>query len=97
VGFKEFGLVNGQLFLVMEYVKTIELRSILNPLREIPRFAFHAIACQGARSSTTRMPVRWSTVDIKPTNILLSKPTRKLHVKLADFGVSKLSRPASAR
>ncbi|MGE3316100.1 MAG: protein kinase [Planctomycetaceae bacterium] len=90
VGFKEFGLLNGQLFLVMEYVKTVELSEIFDPLS--PRSAIRvpcAIGCQVLEALEYAHSHSLVHRDIKPTNILLSKPNKKLHVKLADFGVSK--------
>lgn len=90
VAFKEFGIFGGQLFLAMEYVKTIELRSVLDELSERATIRIPcAIACQVLEALEYAHARSLVHRDIKPTNILLSKPSKKLRVKLADFGLSK--------
>ena len=90
VGFKEFGMSGGQLFLAMEYVKTVDFSSILGSLSERSAIRIPcAIACQVLDALAYAHSRSLVHRDIKPTNILLSKPHRRLHVKLADFGVSK--------
>lgn len=90
VAFKEFGMFGGQLFLVMEYVKTIDLKTLLRsqPQESAVRIPC-AIACQVLEALTYAHSHSLVHRDIKPKNILLTKQKRKLHVKLADFGLSK--------
>jgi eukaryotic-like serine/threonine-protein kinase len=90
VGFKEFGMHAGQMYLAMEYVKTVDLNSIIGAISKRAALRIPcAIACQVLEALEYAHAKSLVHRDIKPTNILLSKPNKKLHVKLADFGVSK--------
>lgn len=90
VQFHEFGIAEGQLFLVMEYVETVDVEKLLHRQSLVGRIR---IACglvkqvlQALQFAHERSLVHR---DVKPGNILAYRGNRKLHVKLADFGIAK--------
>ena len=90
VRFYEMGMVSGQLFLAMEYIRAIDVQALLN---ESDSQARTRIACAVAYDvlSALRYAHKRSIVhrDIKPANILNSRRGRKLHTKVADFGLAR--------
>jgi eukaryotic-like serine/threonine-protein kinase len=90
VRFHEMGIAQGQFYFAMEYVPTVDYRSILgsHPDRDRIRVACalmrHVLAGLGhahERGFVHR--------DIKPSNLLVGREGTKLTVKLADFGLAK--------
>jgi len=90
VGFHEFGLAAGQLFLAMEYIRTIDLQQILRSQSKSSCIRIHcAIACQVLEALEYAHARSLVHRDIKPSNFLIYQPRKKLRVKLADFGLAK--------
>lgn len=95
VGFHEFGMYAGQLFLAMDYVQTVDLQQILSTQSETSQDRIHcAIACQVLEALEYAHSRSLVHRDIKPSNILVHRPKRKLRVHLADFGLTKNYRNA---
>ncbi|QEH35215.1 Serine/threonine-protein kinase PrkC [Aquisphaera giovannonii] len=90
VRFHEMGIAQGQFYFAMEYVPTVDHRSILgaSPGRDRIRAACllmcHVLA--GVGHAHERGFVHR---DIKPSNILVGLEGAKWSVKLADFGLAK--------
>jgi len=90
IRFLEMGMAGEQFFVATEYVETIPVEKIVEgqPLPTRIRICC-GIACRvldALRYAHARSLVHR---DIKPANILLSRQGRKLHTKLADFGLAK--------
>jgi serine/threonine-protein kinase len=87
IRFIEMGMAGQQFFVATEYVDTIPLDEVVTG---DSRFRVGCgIACRvldALRYAHARSLVHR---DIKPANILLSRTGRKLHTKLADFGLAK--------
>ncbi len=87
IRFLELGMAGEQFFVVTEYVETISVEEALDGGSRI-RIGC-GIACRvldALRYAHARSLIHR---DIKPANILLSRQGRKLHTKLADFGLAK--------
>jgi len=90
VRFFEMGYHQGQLFLVMEYVRNKSIKEILDGQ---PRMSHTRIICRTITKVLDALTYAHDRSlvhrDIKPTNILLSITGGKLRVKLGDFGLAK--------
>jgi serine/threonine-protein kinase len=90
VQFYEFGMAAGQLFLAMEYVKTVDLDSIFKEETRKSRIRIScAIVCKILNALSYAHSRSLVHRDLKPANIFITRERRKLSVKLADFGLSK--------
>ena len=87
VGVHDFGRAGEHLYLVLELVEGTNLRQLLKPGRLEPAQALAIVAetCAALQYAHDQGVVHR---DIKPENILLD---RAGHVKIADFGLAKLS------
>lgn len=90
VRFVEIGMHEGQAFLAMEYVPSIDFIQVLSqkalekrirPACGITRYVLEGLEYAHARDIVHR--------DIKPANILVIQKGRKVGAKLADFGLAK--------
>lgn len=90
IRFLELGTAGDQFFVVTEYVDAIPIRQILKdePLPSQIRVSC-GIACRVLDALKYAHSQSLVHRDIKPANILLSRQGRKLHTKLADFGLAK--------
>jgi serine/threonine-protein kinase len=87
IRFLELGMAGEQFFVATEYVETIPVEQVIAG-ESRTRIAC-GIACRvldALRYAHARSLIHR---DIKPANILLSRQGRKLHTKLADFGLAK--------
>ncbi len=90
VRFHEFGLADGQLFLAMEFVPSIDFEHLLSTQSESSRIRIICgITCQVLEALEYAHSRSLIHRDIKPSNFLIHQPQRKLKVKLADFGLAK--------
>ena len=81
----------GFLFLVLEYVEGGSLRDM------VARFADAGFACDVFRQIALGLSTLHAATivhrDLKPENVLVHANAASLHVKLADFGISRLAFP----
>lgn len=86
----EIGISGGQLFFAMEYVPAIDLGELLNTNEGGARVRIAcAVACDALAALSYAHDQALVHRDIKPSNILLQRSGRKLHTKLADFGLAR--------
>jgi eukaryotic-like serine/threonine-protein kinase len=90
VRFHEMGIAQGQFYFAMEYVETVDFRSILgsHPDRDRIRAAC-ALMCHVLAGLGHAHERGFVHRDIKPSNLLVGREGTKLTVKLADFGLAK--------
>lgn len=90
IRFLELGTAGDQFYVTTEYVETIPLAQVLKdePLPSRIRVCC-GIACRVLDALKYAHAKSLVHRDIKPANILLSRQGRKLHTKLADFGLAK--------
>lgn len=99
VSIYEFGQVQSQLFLVMDYVEGRNLRQILNKMKQtnhkfsadqiiyvVKEVAAGLDHAHRSLSSTTGKPLNITHRDISPQNIMV---TFEGEVKIVDFGIAK--------
>lgn len=90
VRFLDSGQHAGQIYLVMEYVETIDLPAVVACLSRDKQIAIYTgIIChvlEGLQFAHERKLVHR---DVKPGNILVSREGKRLHARLADFGLAK--------
>lgn len=90
VRFIESGEHAGQVFLVMEFVDTVDVQSLL---RSLPRpkqiEVYCGIVCQVLEALEFAHQRKLVHRDVKPRNILVTRSGSKLSAKLADFGLAK--------
>jgi len=80
------GEEGGHLYLVMRYVKGIDLQGLLARERRLPPDRVAAIACQVGAALDAAHAAGLVHRDVKPANVLLNGE----HAYLADFGLSQL-------
>jgi ketosteroid isomerase-like protein len=80
------GEEGGHLYLVMRYVKGIDLQGLLARERRLPPARVAAIGCQVGAALDAAHAVGLVHRDVKPANVLLSGD----HAYLADFGLSQV-------
>jgi serine/threonine protein kinase len=82
---------NGQLFVVMQFVEGVNLRSILNSEKKLTFEQASRIVEQIGRALTAAHNKGVLHCDLKPENIMLQKlQTGEEVVKLIDFGIAKI-------
>jgi serine/threonine-protein kinase len=90
VRFIESGEHAGQIYLVMEYVDAVELATLVERIpRDRQIQIYCAVICQVLEALEFAHQRKLVHRDVKPRNILVSRGGRRLHVKLADFGLAK--------
>jgi serine/threonine-protein kinase len=90
VRFIESGEHAGQVFLVMEFVETVEVEPLLKTLARAKQVQVYCgIVCQVLEALDFAHQRKLVHRDVKPRNILVTKSGSKLSAKLADFGLAK--------
>lgn len=90
VAFHEMGMAAGRIFLAMEYVEAIDVRTYLaSQPADVQLACYCGIICQVLEALRYTHDQGLVHRDIKPQNILVSRHARKLRTKLADFGLAK--------
>lgn len=90
VGFREFGMSQGQFFCAMEYVKSIDLKKTISSMQGSSRIKkICGMICQVLEALDYAHNKSFIHRDVKPQNILLMKTHGKLKIKLSDFGLAK--------
>jgi len=86
----EFGEDQGVLYIAMEYVKGHDLEELLqdHSLSRSESLELLAQVCDGLGFAHRQQIVHR---DIKPTNVRVQRDGRRLHAKVMDFGVAKIS------
>jgi len=86
----EFGEDQGVLYIAMEYVKGHDLEELLQDQSLTRSEALEILAqvCDGLNFAHRQQIVHR---DIKPTNVRVQRDGRRLHAKVMDFGVAKIS------
>ena len=86
----EFGEDQGVLYIAMEYVKGHDLEELLqdHSLTRSESLEVLAQVCDGLGFAHRQQIVHR---DIKPTNVRVQRDGRRLHAKVMDFGVAKIS------
>ncbi len=86
----EFGEDQGVLYIAMEYVKGHDLEELLqdHSLSRSESLEVLAQVCDGLGFAHRQQIVHR---DIKPTNVRVQRDGRRLHAKVMDFGVAKIS------
>jgi serine/threonine-protein kinase len=86
----EFGEDQGVLYIAMEYVKGHDLDELLHEQSLTRSEALEVLAqvCDGLGFAHRQHIVHR---DIKPTNVRVQRDGRRLHAKVMDFGVAKIS------
>jgi serine/threonine protein kinase len=92
VGVHEFGDVDGRYYLLMEYVDGVNLRQLMDTQALTPDEAL-AIVPQVCEALQYAHDLGIVHRDIKPENVLLDRAGR---VKVADFGLAKLTQPGAS-
>lgn len=90
VKFHEFGYAQNQIFLVMDCVNTVDLEKVLKKQSPASRIRIiSGIASQVLEALDYAHSQSLVHRDVKPSNVLVHRPQKKLKVKLADFGLAK--------
>lgn len=86
----EFGEDQGVLYIAMEYVRGHDLEELLqdHSLTRSESLEILAQVCDGLSFAHRQQIVHR---DIKPTNVRVQRDGRRLHAKVMDFGVAKIS------
>jgi len=86
----EFGEDQGVLYIAMEFVKGHDLEELLqdHSLTRSESLEILAQVCDGLGFAHRQQIVHR---DIKPTNVRVQRDGRRLHAKVMDFGVAKIS------
>jgi serine/threonine-protein kinase len=86
----EFGEDQGVLYIAMEFVKGHDLEELLqdHSLTRSEALEILAQVCDGLGFAHRQQIVHR---DIKPTNVRVQRDGRRLHAKVMDFGVAKIS------
>jgi serine/threonine protein kinase len=90
VRFIQSGEHAGQVFLVMEYVETVDLGPLLAPLPRPKQVQVYCgIICQVLEALDYAHQRKFVHRDVKPRYILVTRDGSRLKAKLADFGLAK--------
>lgn len=90
VRFLDGGEFAGQIYLVMEYVETVDVQEFAQDLAADQRIRlFCGIACQILAAIDHAHQQKLVHRDVKPRNILVAREKNRLSAKLADFGLAK--------
>ena len=79
--------------LVCEFIKGGELYSVMHYRKKLPEYTAHHITRELLEVAKYLHEVGVIHRDIKPENILISSNEEIPHIKLTDFGLSKLCKP----
>jgi eukaryotic-like serine/threonine-protein kinase len=91
VRFREAGLANGQFFLAMESVPTVNVRELL--AGKSPRTRMKtacALVCQVLEALAYGHAKGFVHRGVKPANVLVTREGKKLRVKVTDFGLGRI-------
>lgn len=90
IKFHEIGIAANQLFLVMEYIDTVDLDTILQH-RHKPRGVrlLCGFVCQVLEALAYAHRLGFVHRDVKPSNVLITRHESRYRTKLADFGLAK--------
>ena len=90
VEYISFGLFEGQMYLVMEYLPTLDFRKLLKTQSRPKQIRLACgIVCYVLEALQHAHEQDIVHRDIKPANMLVYKADGRLQVKLADFGLAK--------
>jgi len=90
VRYQNSGTHAGQIYLIMEYVETVDLEKLLSRLTPARRVQVACgVACQMLEALEFAHGKKLVHRDVKPSNILASQTDGRLHAWLADFGLAK--------
>lgn len=90
VRFRQDGESAGQIYLVMDYIETVDIRELAKSLEPGDRLRMLCtIACQVLDALDYAHQRKLVHRDVKPRNILVARGERGLHAWLADFGLAK--------
>lgn len=90
VRFLDSGEFAGQIYLVMEYVETVDVHAFAKDLALDQRIRlFCGIACQILAALDHAHQQKLVHRDVKPRNILVAREKNSISAKLADFGLAK--------
>src|SRR5919199_5937966 len=81
--------VNGQLFLVMEFVDGIDLHEYVKRLGALDPEEARQLVLQGARALAHAYDRRIVHRDVKPSNFLITRKDGRSVVKLTDLGLAR--------
>jgi serine/threonine protein kinase len=77
------------LYITMDFIEGGDLQKYINIQRSLPEREAASITAQTARALQYMHQRGFAHRDLKPLNILVSKPGPKWHVKVADFGLAR--------
>ena len=90
VRFLDSGEFAGQIYLVMEYVETVDVQAFAKDLDLDQKIRlFCGIACQILAALDHAHQQKLVHRDVKPRNILVAREKNRFSAKLADFGLAK--------
>lgn len=90
VRYIESGEHAGQIYLAMEYVETVELAPLINPMPRPQQIRICcAVICQVLEALAYAHERKLVHRDVKPRNILITRDGNRIFAKLADFGLAK--------
>jgi eukaryotic-like serine/threonine-protein kinase len=94
----EFGQdEEGNLFIAMEYVEGIDLKKELAEKQRLPVYEAMTIVLQATDILGHAHSRGVVHRDLKPENIMLRRGSRGIHIKIMDFGISKLTNDAGTK
>ena len=91
----DFGTANGALYLIMEFVRGLDLSSIISRDGPLPwsRAAPLLVQICGALQEAHELGIVHR--DLKPENVLITRTHGRDYAKVLDFGLAKLEQPAT--
>ncbi|HEY1546744.1 MAG TPA: serine/threonine-protein kinase [Kofleriaceae bacterium] len=89
----DFGTANGALYLIMEYVRGLDLASIISRDGPLPWSRAAPLLAQicGALQEAHELGIVHR--DLKPENVLITRTHGRDYAKVLDFGLAKLEQP----
>jgi serine/threonine-protein kinase len=90
VRFRDFGMARGQVYILMDYVETVDLPDLLRQKTEAERVGLATgVICQVLAGLHYAHGLGFVHRDVKPGNVLTRREGGGLHALLADFGLAK--------
>ncbi len=91
----DFGATNGALYLIMEFVRGLDLSSIISRDGPLPWSRAAPLLAQicGALQEAHELGIVHR--DLKPENVLITRTHGRDYAKVLDFGLAKLEQPAA--
>ena len=91
----DFGTANGALYLIMEFVRGLDLSSIISRDGPMPWSRAAPLLAQicGALQEAHELGIVHR--DLKPENVLITRTHGRDYAKVLDFGLAKLEQPAA--